>query len=113
MPRFYFALDLHDDPALIAEYEYWHQPENIWPDIVKALRSAEIGELEILRCGARLVMVIEAPADFSLARVAQGDPDRVQAWEAMMSGYQRTLPEAGEGEKWVPLKRIFSLSDVP
>ena len=55
--RRYYALDLKDDPALIAEYECWHRPENIWPDIVESIRAAGIHDLEIFRAGNRLVMV--------------------------------------------------------
>lgn len=38
MKRFCLALDLIDDPELIAEHEYWHKAENGWPEIKKVLR---------------------------------------------------------------------------
>jgi L-rhamnose mutarotase len=60
MPHLYFALDLRDDRASIAKYEEWHRPDRIWPEIVESLRAAGVDELRILRCGNRLIMVIEA-----------------------------------------------------
>ena len=112
--RLYYALDLKDDPALIAEYERWHRPENIWPDIVESIRAAGIHDLEIVRAGNRLVMVIDAPEDFSPDAKAATDAanPRVQAWEALMWQFQQPLPFAKPGEKWVPMTRMFSLKQT-
>ncbi|HWG65879.1 MAG TPA: L-rhamnose mutarotase [Rhodanobacteraceae bacterium] len=109
--RLCYALDLKDDPALIAEYERWHRPENIWPEIVGSIRAAGIDNLEIFRAGNRLVMVIDAPQDFSpdaKAATDAADP-RVQAWEQLMWRFQQALPFAKPGEKWVAMGRMFSL----
>jgi L-rhamnose mutarotase len=112
MRRLYFALDLKDDPALIAEYERWHRPGQIWPEVVAQLRAAGVRELEILRCGTRLIMVMEVPDEFSAAdqpALAGGSsPD----WEELMWRFQQPLPFAQKGEKWVPMKRIFSLMEA-
>lgn len=114
MQRLYFALDLHDDLALIAEYEGWHHPNNVWPEIVESLCSAGIHELQILRCGNRLMMVIEASAEFSTVKLAalQITNPRVRAWEELMWRFQLPLPFADTGEKWVPMKRVFSLREA-
>jgi L-rhamnose mutarotase len=115
MPRLYFALDLQEDPALIAEYENWHRPEKIWPEVVDSLRARGVAELEILRCGNRLVMIVEAQADFAGTNQAalEAASPRVLAWEDLMWQFQRPLPFAQAGEKWVPMKRLFSLSELP
>ena len=112
--RLYYALDLKDDPTLIAEYERWHQPENIWPEILESIRAAGIRDLEIFRAGNRLVMVIDAPEDFSPEAKAASDAadPRVQAWEALMWRFQQPLPFADPGEKWVAMKRMFSLAKL-
>jgi L-rhamnose mutarotase len=112
--RLYFALDLRDDRTLIAEYEEWHRPDNIWPEIVESLRTAGIDELQILRCGNRLMMVIEASAEFSPAKLAALETanPRVRAWEELMWHFQQPLPFAKVGEKWAPMKRVFSLRDA-
>ncbi|HLI17250.1 MAG TPA: L-rhamnose mutarotase [Rhodanobacteraceae bacterium] len=111
--QLYYALDLKDDPALIAEYEHWHRPENIWPEIVASIRASGIRDLEIFRAGNRLVMVMDVPDDFSPAAKAAADAadPRVQAWEALMSKFQQRLPFAEPGEKWVPMTRMFSLAE--
>ena len=43
--RFCLALDLKDDPSLIAEYRKYH--EKIWPEITQSLKDAGIEDLEI------------------------------------------------------------------
>jgi L-rhamnose mutarotase len=111
MPRLHFALDLRDDPALIAEYEAWHRAENIWPEIPQFLRAAGVRDLEIFRCGDRLVMVMDVPAHFSAERyleLGNASPP-VRAWEELMWKFQRSLPFARAGEKWVAMSRVFSL----
>lgn len=109
--RLCYALDLKDDPALIAEYERWHQPGNIWPEIVDSLRAAGIRDMEIFRAGNRLFMLMEVDDDFSPAAKAAADAadPRVQAWEALMWKFQQPLPFAQPGEKWVAMTLIFSL----
>ena len=94
MARLCFALDLKDNPELIAEYERWHQADRIWPDILQSLRSSGIEEAEIFRTHDRLVLVLEVPADFSLDAKAAADAanERVVAWETMMWKYQKATP---------------------
>jgi L-rhamnose mutarotase len=113
MTRLFYALDLHDDPALIDEYEHWHQASRVWPDILQSLRAAGIAEAEIFRTGNRLVLVMDVSADFDPAANAAADAAdaRVQAWETLMWKYQKALPWARPGEKWVPMRRIFSLNN--
>lgn len=107
----YYALDLKNDPQLIAAYERWHQPEHIWPDIIDSIRAAGIRELEIFRAGNRLVMVLDVPADYSPDAKAAADAanPRVQAWEQLTWEFQQALPFAPAGEKWVSMNQIFSL----
>lgn len=111
--RLHYALDLHDDPALIAEYERWHRPENVWPEIVESIRAAGVRDLEIFRAGNRLVMTLDVPEDFSPAAKAAADAadPRVQAWETLMWKFQQPLPFAKPGEKWIPMTRVFSLRE--
>lgn len=114
MPRHCYVLDLHDDPALIAEYERWHRADTVWPEIVDSLREAGILELEIFRSGDRLVMLMETGAGFSPEAKAEADAGnpRVQAWEALMWRFQKPLPGSAPGEKWRQAGRIFALSEA-
>jgi len=112
MARQYFALDLKNDPVAIAEYERWHQPEHIWPDIVASIRKSGVRDLDIFRSGNRLVLVMDLPEDFDAAAKQATDAadPRVQAWEALMDSFQQRLPWAEPGQKWVPMAQIFSLA---
>ena len=114
MARFYYALDLRDDAAAIAEYENWHRPGVIWPEIVASIRAAGIEDMEIFRTGNRLVMVMQVPDDYDGAgkQAADAADPRVQAWEQLMDRYQQRLPWAQPGEKWVAMRGIFSLREA-
>lgn len=107
--RYCLALDLNDDPALIAEYERYHQ--RIWPEIEASICSQGITEMEIYRIGNRLFMIMETDETFSFDRKAAADADnpKVQEWEVLMWHYQQALPMAKPGEKWVLMERIFKL----
>ena len=109
MKRYCLTLDLKDDPKLIAEYEKYH--EKIWPEITRSLKDAGIEDLEIYRLGTRMFMIMEVNESFSPERKAQADATnpKVREWEELMWRFQRPLPEAKRGEKWLPMKRIFSL----
>jgi len=108
--RYCFALDLKDDPTLIAEYERYH--ESVWPEITRSIHDAGIEDMEIYRVGNRLFMVMEVSDDFSFeAKAAADETDpRVQEWEELMWQYQQPLPLAKPGEKWLRMERIFKLA---
>lgn len=107
--RYCLALDLKDDPALIAEYERYH--EAVWPEVLQSLRETGITDMEIYRVENRLVLVMDTADDFSLDRKATLDAanPKVQEWETLMWRYQQALPTAQPGQKWVPMKRVFQL----
>lgn len=109
MQRYCLALDLKDDPSLIAEYEQWHR--QVWPEIVESITSTGIELLDIYRTGNRLFMIIEASDDFSFEDKARSDASnlKVQEWEELMWKFQQALPWAKKGEKWVKMEKIFEL----
>ena len=110
MKRFCLALDLKDDPALIAEYEAYHR--EVWPGILQSIRDAGILDMEIYRTGNRLFMIMETTDDFDPAEKAVADASNpeVQKWEALMWNYQQAVPSAKPGQKWVLMNKIFSLN---
>ena len=107
--RYCLALDLKDDPGLIAEYKRYH--EKIWPEITRSIRDAGVENLEIYLLGTRLFMILEAGPAFSFAAKAEMDRvnPKVREWEELMWRFQKPLPEAKPGEKWVLMGRIFTL----
>lgn len=112
MEKQYFALDLKDDPDLIARYKDWHATGKVPQAINDSIRGAGIEGLEIFLCGNRLFMILTPGAGYDAEAKAQadaGNPD-VQAWERLMWDYQQALPFAAPGEKWVPLEKIYDLA---
>lgn len=103
------ALDLKDDPTLIQEYVRYH--EQVWPEVVAALRSIGIKRMKIFLQGTRLFMFYEAPDDFVPERdyQAYAADAKCRAWDALMRGYQRRVPGAGRGEWWEPMDLVFDL----
>ncbi|WP_183572363.1 L-rhamnose mutarotase [Mucilaginibacter sp. X5P1] len=111
MKRYCLALDLIDDPALIAEYEHWHKKENTWPEITESIKDAGIVSMQIYRTGNRLFMIMDTADDFDFDIKAAMDADnpKVQEWEELMWKFQQPLPWAEPGEKWVLMDKIFRL----
>lgn len=109
MKRYCLALDLKDDPTLIAEYEKYHQ--NGWPENLKAIKDAGIEVMDIYRTGNRLFMIMETKDDFSFEEKSKSDAtnQKVQEWEKLMWKYQQSLPHAKPGEKWMLMDKIFEL----
>ncbi|MCX6211976.1 MAG: L-rhamnose mutarotase [Bacteroidetes bacterium] len=109
MTRYCFALDLKDDPQLIAAYEQYHQ--SVWPEIIASIKEADIKALDIYRVANRLFMIMEVGEDFSFEKKAALDAKNeiVVQWEKLMWEYQQALPTAQPGEKWVLMQKIFSL----
>lgn len=109
MKRFCLTLDLKEDPQLISEYEFWHR--NVWPEIKLSIQNAGIIGMEIYRFDVRLVMIMETEDTFTFEKKAALDKanPKVQEWETLMWKFQESLPKSKKGEKWVLMKKIFSL----
>jgi L-rhamnose mutarotase len=109
LKRYCLALDLKEDPALIAEYEKYHQ--QVWPEILKSIKDSGIVSMEIHRAGNRLFMIMETDESFSFEKKSKADAanPKVQEWEKLMWNYQQTLPFANPGEKWVLMKKVFEV----
>lgn len=107
--KYFLALDLKNDPILIAEYKKYH--EKIWPEITKSIVESGIENAEIYCVGNRLTMVIEVNDSFSFERKSKMDAKntKVQEWETLMWKYQQALPMAKEGEKWMLMEKIYQL----
>ena len=107
--RYCLALDLKDDPQLIAAYDEYHQ--SVWPEVIESIKASGIQQLEIYRVANRLFMIIEANANFSFEMKAAADEKNeiIQQWEKTMWAYQKALPTAKPGEKWILMDKIFSL----
>ncbi|WNC68222.1 L-rhamnose mutarotase [Thalassotalea nanhaiensis] len=109
--RHCFALDLKDDPSLIAEYKKYHSAEHIWPEIVASIKGSGIESLDIYLVGNRLFMIMEVNETFSFEdkQTADESNPKVVAWEDLMWTFQQQLPWAKGNEKWLLMEQIFTL----
>lgn len=109
MNRYCLALDLVDDPVLIAEYEEMHR--KVWPEILESITSSGIEQMEIYRTGNRLFMIMEVNEGFSFEKKGAMDAvnEKVQQWEQRMWKYQQAIPGSRPGEKWIMMDKIFEL----
>ena len=109
MKRYCFALDLNDDPKLIAEYKDWHT--RVAPEIKKSITDAGITRMDIYTVGNRMFMIMDTTDDFEFEKKEKMDASNplVQQWETLMWKYQKPLPFAKPGEKWMLMEQIFQL----
>ena len=116
MKRYCLALDLKDDPQLIAEYEDHHK--KVWPEILKSIHDAGIIAMEIYRVGNRLFMIMDVETRYSPEAKQRADATNqdVQAWNQLMDTLQQALPFAEPGVnagKWQQMECIYTLSAQP
>jgi len=109
MRRYCLTLELKDDPKLIAEYKKYH--ERIWPEITTSLKQSGIEDAEIYLLGTRMFMILEVNEAFSFESKSRADQEnpKVREWEELMWKFQKALPQAKPGEKWLLMDRIFKL----
>ena len=83
-PRQYcLTLNLRDDDALIREYEAYHRPGNVWPEVIDSIQAAGILDMQIYRSGLQLIMVMTVSDAFSFEDKALQDSlnPKVAEWE--------------------------------
>src|SRR5690348_665323 len=107
--RYCLTLDLQDPAKLIAEYRQYR--EIIWPEITQSSKDSGIEDMDIYLLGTRMLMIMEVNDSFSFDAKAAADSanPKVQEWEQLMWKFQKALPEAKPGEKWLRMERIFKL----
>lgn len=110
MNRYCLALDLKNDPTLIAEYDEWHQ--KVWPEILESILSSGIESMQIYRFANRLFMIMEVNDTFSFEKKAAADAadPKVQEWENLMWNYQDAIPGVVAGGKWALMEKVFELN---
>ncbi|WP_017446762.1 L-rhamnose mutarotase [Gayadomonas joobiniege] len=112
--RICLALDLVDDKQLIAEYINYHKPENAWPEITQSIKDKGILDMEIYHTGDRLFMIMQVSETFDPENFVPTPEAAAKeaAWESLMWKYQKALPNAKAGEKWVKMEKIYDLKDA-
>src|SRR5579864_6651001 len=93
--RFCFALDLKDDPALIAEYRKCHK--QIWPEITQALKDTGIEDMEIYLPGMRTFMILKVKQSFSFEKKTKGR--RAKSEGVSLGAAHVEIPENIAGSK--------------
>ena len=63
--RYVQTMDLKsDDNEIIRRYREAHDKEHFWTEIGRGIKAVGILEMEVYIQGTRLVMIVDAPADF-------------------------------------------------
>ena len=70
--------------------------------------------MDIYLLGTRMFVIMDVEEGFSLPAKTKADREnpKLQQWEKLMSTFQRPLPQAQAGEKWLAMERIFKLKDI-
>lgn len=109
--RYVQYLEISDEPELVAQYRKWHSEEYNWKEVREGIRAVGILEMELYILGSKLVMIVDAPADFQWDEAMNklATLPRQAEWEAFVAKFQGCSPEARSDEKWQPMERMFRL----
>ena len=107
------ALDLKNDPDLIAQYERYHEPQHAWPEIMAGIREGGVLDMQIYRIENHLIMIVETPDGLTVAEAFDriGERPRQAEWATFIGQFQQRLPYARPGEHWAEMKPVFLLTD--
>ena len=112
MQAYGMALDLRDDPKLIARYRKEHA--DVWPEVLARLREIGVTEMKIFLLGRRMFMYCETRDGFDPAKdFARSNDDPVyRRWDELMRTMQERVQEAKPSEWWARMELVFDLSGV-
>ena len=104
------ALDLRDDPRLIARYKKEHA--QAWPEVLARLREVGITEMKIFLVGRRLFMYCETKDGFDPAKdfARCNDDPTYRKWDQLMRTMQERVDDAKPGEWWAMMELVFDLN---
>jgi len=109
--QYCLTLNLKDDDELIREYEDYHKPGSVWPEVVDSIGEAGILDMQIYRSGLQLIMVMMVSDAFSFDDKALKDSlnPKVVEWERLMTRFQRV--DKDSNGKWRDVANIFNLKE--
>jgi L-rhamnose mutarotase len=90
--------------------EYRRLHAQVWPDVLKALRAANVTNYSIFLRDGMLFSYLEYTGDdyaSDMARIA-GD-ESTQRWWEVTRPCQEPVATAGPGELWAPAEEVFHL----
>ena len=110
--QYCLTLNLRDHEGLILEYEKYHQPGNVWPEVIESIHESGITDMQIYRSGKQLIMVMSVVDSFSFEDKSRRDKlnPKVVEWERLMAKFQYTEGETSASAKWQPVINIFNLA---
>lgn len=110
MQAYGMALDLRDDPALIARYRAEHA--KAWPEVLARLREIGVTEMKIYLLGRRMFMYCETRDGFDPATdfARSNDDPTYRTWDELMRSMQERVGAAKPGEWWAMMELVFDLS---
>jgi len=108
--QYCLTLTLKEDDELIREYEEYHKPGNVWPEVIDSIRDAGILDMQIYRSGLQLIMVMTVSDTFSFENRSIQDSlnPKVVEWEQLMNKFQKRAENIDS--KWQVVPNIFELS---
>lgn len=109
--RYVQFLEISNDPELMAQYRYWHSEEHHWHEICEGIKAVGILEMELYMLGNKLMMIVDAPADFNWQEAMDclATLPRQAEWEAFVAKFQGCNADVRSDEKWQPMERISHL----
>lgn len=110
MQAYGMALDLRDDPALIARYRREHA--QAWPEVLARLRAVGVTEMKIFLLGRRMFMYCETRDGFDPATdfARSNDDPTYRKWDELMRTMQERVDGAKPGEWWAMMELVFDLN---
>jgi L-rhamnose mutarotase len=110
MKRFGQTIKLKDDAAIIARYIEYHR--NVWPEVVRGLKSIGIQRMLIFIRGRQLFMYMETDDAFDIERDFpryEASSARIKEWQDLMASMQEPVADAQPGEWWARMELVFTL----
>ena len=109
--RFCKTMELRHDAKLIEAYKKAHAKGAGWPEITKGMREVGIIDMEIYLLGTKLFMIMDTIPDFDhdKAMAELATKPRQSEWEAHMSQFQDSSPDATADQKWQLMERIYKI----
>lgn len=103
-----YTINLKRDPDIIERYKKYHA--EVWDDVIEGMEEAGIKSCRIFLLGTHLVNIMEVEDGFDpekdFKNYYKGRP-KAEEWDKLMAAFQEPVPEAGRGEWWALMEKVF------
>lgn len=106
--RSVMTLQLNTNETLLKAYKHIHKPEQVWPEIIKNMKTVGVIDMELYLDGYQAFLLMDTVLEFNMEKDGKrwANLPREKEWQNYVAKFQKVNPQDKIVEKWKVMELI-------